>query len=341
MLPINIWWIDIFDYPLIEFTLFTFITLVLYVILFRKQNVIDYLFLGGLFILLILQVSKLFPYSTLGNKQLGDSSAQAEVSIKIFEANVLQKNERSEKLLHQIKNDDPDILLLTEINMRWQRSIDSGIGSSYRYKVRVPQDNTYGMLLYSKLKLENARVNYRVDGKIPSINTNVILSDSTAIRLYAIHPTPPDPEHKSSSSDRGIEMVKTGLMLIEEEQPIIVLGDFNEVAWSQNVSLFQKISGLLDVRKGRGFYNTFDAKVLFMKWPLDQVFASEHFRVETIKTWDYMGSDHFPFSATLTYEPIRAADQKPHPINKDMLEMLKKNVKDEELKRGEDSIKIL
>lgn len=336
MLSINIWWINIFDYPLIEFTLMTLLVLLLYLFVFNKRSIVDYIYVGALSILLILQVVKLFPYTVLREKQLGNSSKNAVTRIKIFEANVLQKNNRAEKLLEQIKTDDPDILLFTETSKRWQRTIDSGIGAAYKYKVQVPLDNTYGMLLYSKFKMKNSEVNYRVQGNIPSISTQLILPDGTTILLYAIHPTPPDPQHKSSSSDRGLEMIRTALTLIDEKQPIIVIGDFNEVAWSQNVSLFQEISGLLDVRKGRGFYNTFDANLFFMRWPLDQVFASEQFRVDKIKVWDYMGSDHFPFSATLTYEPIRAAEQKPHPVSEKVLRLLEKYVNEEELERGKE-----
>ncbi|MGB3774920.1 MAG: endonuclease/exonuclease/phosphatase family protein [Leeuwenhoekiella sp.] len=332
LLPINYWWINIFDYPLIQFLLITFTVLVIYPFVFKRRSILDYVLVGLLFTALIFQIDKIYPYTIFGEKQLGDSSSSAEVKIKFFEANVLQENKNSTKLLKQITVYDPDIILFTETNERWQRTIESGLDAAYKYKIQVPQDNTYGILLYSKFQLNNSKVNYRVQGDIPSINTNVILSDSTSIRLYAIHPTPPDPEHKSSSSDRGTEMIKTGLTLIEEDQPTVVLGDFNEVAWSQNVSLFQEISGLLDVRKGRGFYNTFNADHFFMRWPLDQVFASEHFRVSQIKAWDYMGSDHFAFSATLTYEPIRAAEQKAHPVSEKVLELLRKHTDEAEEK---------
>lgn len=94
MLSINIWWINIFDYPLFEFSLMTFSILILYLFVFNKRSIVDYIYIGVLTILLILQIVKIFPYSALGEKTLGNASKNAVTRIKIFEANVLQKTIR-------------------------------------------------------------------------------------------------------------------------------------------------------------------------------------------------------------------------------------------------------
>jgi hypothetical protein len=75
------------------------------------------------------------------------------------------------------------------------------------------------------------------------------------------------------------------------------------VAWSRTNYLFQRISGLLDPRIGRGFYNSFHAVYFFLRFPLDHFFHSTHFRLIELRRLAYFGSDHFPMFIRLSYEP--------------------------------------
>jgi hypothetical protein len=90
---------------------------------------------------------------------------------------------------------------------------------------------------------------------------------------------------------------------------VVVCGDLNDVAWSRTTRLFQKVSGLLDPRKGRGFFSTFHARWPGLRWPLDHVFHSDSFRLIAMRRLPYVGSDHFPVNAVLSYEPQAEAEQ--------------------------------
>jgi Endonuclease/Exonuclease/phosphatase family len=93
------------------------------------------------------------------------------------------------------------------------------------------------------------------------------------------------------------------------DEPTIVFGDMNDVAWSHTSGLFRRVSGLLDPRVGRGLMPTFHADYLLLRWPLDHVFVSPHFQVVDMRRLPHVGSDHFPIFVRLSFEPRHKARQ--------------------------------
>jgi len=314
LLPIAVadfWWIRMFDFPHIQLTILTFVAFVIYLIKFDVKWLQDYIFVTVLIACFIFQLVKIYPYLPHSNFEVGDSSSTSNKSnnILFYSANVFQDNTNSSLLIREIAINDPDVLLLMETNKRWMNDI-SGAISKYPYKIEVPLDNTYGMLLYSKLKMKDAKVLYLVNDSIPSIHTKLVLKNGKEISFHAIHPTPPMPQENPTSTDRDAEMMHLAVMSMNRELPVIVAGDFNDVAWSGTSVLFKNVSRLLDVRVGRGFYNSFDVSSFILKWPLDHFFVSEEFRVSEIKTGESIDSDHYPFYISLSLEPDKAAGQK-------------------------------
>ena len=76
--------------------------------------------------------------------------------------------------------------------------------------------------------------------------------------------------------------------------------------------LFQKISGLLDPRVGRGFFSTFNVNWPFVRFPLDQAFVSHHFRLDAFEVLPHVGFDHFPVFVRLTLSAPTASDASPN-----------------------------
>ncbi|MEN8899249.1 endonuclease/exonuclease/phosphatase family protein [Nonlabens sp.] len=165
----------------------------------------------------------------------------------------------------EIRDKRPDLIVFTEVNERWSDDINKKIGSEYPFKIEQPQDNTYGMLVYSKLELSEGKVLFKVDPKIPSIEAKVKMNNGHKFQLYALDLTPPMPQHNPLITDREKELILTAIASNKSKIPVIVLGDFNGVACTDSTQLTKTIDGLLDLRLGRGFYNTYHAQYPIFK----------------------------------------------------------------------------
>ncbi|SCX96654.1 Uncharacterized conserved protein YafD, endonuclease/exonuclease/phosphatase (EEP) superfamily [Nonlabens sp. Hel1_33_55] len=308
----DFWWIRVFDFPHLQLAAFTLIAIILYFFTFKPRWIKDYLYIGILIGCFAFQMTKIYKFLPISsNEVLASTEGISEnKEFTVFTANVLESNESSEKLFKDIQDQNPDIILFTETNSRWLNTISSKIGQDYPYKVEQPQDNTYGMILYSKLPIRNSSINFMVDEGIPSIDAQIQLKDGNWFQLLAIHPTPPMPQHNPKSTDRDTELMRTAIKSYNSDLPVVVLGDFNDVAWSDPTELTKKIGKLLDYRLGRGFYNTFHAQYpIIMRWNLDHILTSSEFRYKNAGTGSDYGSDHFPVFVTLTYEPELAKEQ--------------------------------
>ncbi|WP_405377693.1 endonuclease/exonuclease/phosphatase family protein [Nonlabens sp. Asnod3-A02] len=333
LIAADYWWIRVFDFPHLQLTAFTLLAILLYFFTFKPKWINDYAYITVLLGCFAFQFFKIVDYTPLYPVEVEDSSSAISEDnyISIYTANVLQENKNTEELFKEIESKEPDLIVFTETNDRWSDAIKNRIGDSYPFKVEQPQENTYGMLVYSKLELSDTRIKFQVDPEIPSIDAKVRMKNENLFQLYAIHPTPPMPQHNPLSTDRDKELMLTAIASNKSKIPVIVLGDFNDVAWSHSTQLTKTVGKLLDLRIGRGFYSTYHAQYPLMRWPLDHILISPEFRLKKAGTGADFDSDHFPSWAVLTYEPELADQQKPIEPDEDDWKQAKKQLKTTDL----------
>lgn len=297
----DVWWIRGFEFPHAQLTFLNIIitTSFLFVI---DYAFIDIIFIVGLFITIIYQLAILIPYTFFAKKQVKDCVKNIpESTISILSANVFMYNKNRTKLNELIKKYDPDMISLLEPNEKWRKDMEY-LKKAYPYNIEIPQEETYGMLFYSKLPFVNSKIHYLIENDVPSIHAVVKMRNNEKINIHCLHPKPPSPTENEKSTERDAELLLVAKEIEKNTTPTIVIGDLNDVAWSKTTRNFQKISSLLDPRIGRGFFNTFHAKYPFLRWPLDHFFNSYHFTLVDIERLSNIGSDHFPIFIKLQME---------------------------------------
>jgi endonuclease/exonuclease/phosphatase (EEP) superfamily protein YafD len=288
------WFFRIFDYPRLQKLIIALLVTLSYVLLIPLRGNHELIFLGITLATIIHLLYQILPFTPISKVELETTSnTDPENRVRLFIANVHQSNRRYQTCLNVLNSCSPHIVLLMETNEIWARELSS-LEKEYKFHIKVARSNTYGMMLFSNFPLTSKTVQYLVEEHVPSIHASVKLPSGRLIHLHCLHPSPPVPNENPDSTERDKELIIVAKMVKKDRVPTIVAGDLNDVAWSQTTSLFSKISGLLDPRKGRGFFNTFHARYFFMRFPLDHIFCSDDFKLVQIKRMPDIGSDHFP-----------------------------------------------
>ena len=303
------WWVRIWDFPRFQLAILGAASLAGVVAFSRgERGAAAWLLIVALAGAVLFQATLVWRYSRLAPHEVEQSRDGRRPRITVAVSNVLQTNRQADRLIRVLGDADADVMLFVETDDWWRERLDVLL-RTHPHTVQCPLGNTYGMLLYSRLPLLATTIDFLVEPDIPSIQAHVQLEDGSTVWFNGVHPRPPAPGENDESLERDAELLLVGKRVCDAEEPVVVCGDLNDVAWSRTTRLFQKASGLVDPRKGRGMFSTFHARFPGVRFPLDHILHSTEFRLVKMRRLPYVGSDHFPVVATLSLEPDAAAEQ--------------------------------
>lgn len=295
-------YLKMLDFPRIQAFITSLVILIVLFIIIKRWKFYDYIVIAGLIIGLIINSVFIINYTPLVSVDVPTATDMkpSDQQLSLMLANIKMTNRTAEPLLKLIALKKPDLILAMETDAWWNVKL-KGLKNEYPYSQRTINSVTYGMILYSKFPLTNIRVDHLQNENVPSFESTVVLPNGKNISLHCIHPVPPTyfedlPDNKGQEED-GLRTL--GQDIIDHEFPTIVAGDLNDVVWSYVDKLTGTDDILYDVRVGRGFYNSYNAENLLMRWPLDHVFVTKEFRLKKLERLSKIGSDHFPILVTL------------------------------------------
>lgn len=257
-------------------------------------------------------MSHILPFTSVWSTEVPAAEVQTDgdrATLKVMSANVDYTNDRYAELLAMVRREDPDLLLLIEVDRAWAEGL-APLDQHYAHRVGEVRSEGLGIVLWSRIPLLEQEVKHLVSERRPSIFATLDAPGIGPVRYVGIHPVPPGLRdrigHNDEKSERRDSRVRDAeLMLVarhvekDADNRWIVTGDFNDVAWSDGTKLFADLSDLKDPRRGRRLLSTYHAERPFLRYPIDHLFVSDGFHLVDFDRVRVLGSDHFAVTATL------------------------------------------
>jgi endonuclease/exonuclease/phosphatase (EEP) superfamily protein YafD len=159
----------------------------------------DWIVVGMLVISVGLLGFWIWPYTKLHPKQV--LAGHGKTGIRLLVSNILMTNRESEKLISLIREKQPDIFIVLEADNWWNEKLFA-VAEEYPHSIELPQEDTYGMVIRSRIELIDTSVEYIIRKNIPSAHFKIKLDDGSTVRIHAVHPKPPYPDEDDTSTDR-------------------------------------------------------------------------------------------------------------------------------------------
>lgn len=214
--------------------------------------------------------------------------------LRLIFSNINYDNAEPERLVQWVAAEQPDIVLVVELDQVAQDAFAELDGYPHRLEMI---GRAQGLGVYSRLPLQRRELK-RIGGEEFWMSAIVDIEwDGGPVRLVATHPPPPISGEWWRRRDRQIAAL--GDWVKAQEVPVIVAGDFNAVPWAPALQDLERESPLQNTRRGFGTAATWPTFGPGFRIPIDHVFATAQFEAGSFRAGPVVGSDHLPLRVEL------------------------------------------
>ena len=167
-----------------------------------------------------------------------------EPSISIAHFNLANTENDLESLLEIIFSIDPDLISLQEFTPFWDRTISEAITEKYPYSAKLVRIDPYGLALFSKKEFTSSDTIYCQNTPILEMGYNL---SGSAISVFSSYITPS--LNKISTDLAEDQLATISERIIRRQSPAIVVGEFNDVYWSNKMRNFRTSNSLHHSRR--------------------------------------------------------------------------------------------
>ncbi|MFP4093071.1 MAG: endonuclease/exonuclease/phosphatase family protein [Cyclobacteriaceae bacterium] len=204
--------------------------------------------------------------------------------VKVAHFNLLANNSSHVASVRLALSTDADLLSFQEVDMIWINQLVDGLSEEYPY-FAFTNGMYHGVAVFSRYPLEEIKT-YRWTGE-PTLTGDVLI-DRQRIHFVATHTLSPRTAERYLNRNEHLE--KLASYIREQNGPVMAIGDFNAVPWSQKMMKVKKVADLTDSRKG--VVPTYPSKLREGGIPIDYILHSDEIACLQFEAIDPAGSDH-------------------------------------------------
>ena len=296
------WWVRMWDFPRIQIAIAQGIVLILALVFLSGP--LRWVVALGMLACAIPHLLRIRPFTPLHSKEMRSAQPRGDGhEVTLLAANVLMENDRHDLVRGVIERNDPDVLLLMETDPIWLEAVRPSL-AGYPTVLTAPKDDYYGMIFATRLEVVRAEIVFLTADQTPSVFAELRTPGGQMFYFVGLHPQPPVPG--VDTDERDAQILYAARFARETDVPLVVMGDFNDAAWSPTSRLFKHYGRYLDPRIGRGLYASFHAKNPLIRCAIDQLFLTEEVAIVDFRLGSFTGSDHFPVVARVRIDPEEA-----------------------------------
>jgi endonuclease/exonuclease/phosphatase family metal-dependent hydrolase len=188
-----------------------------------------------------------------------------------------------------VKEHNPDILVLQEVNAQWVQEL-AWLTNSLPYSHVEAREDNFGIGVFSKPPMTGVKYLHIGDAHVPSLLATISV-DQGLLHVLATHPVPPVGPAYSHWRNRQLAEMPSH---VDASVPFLLIGDLNVSPWNHNFTTLLRQSGLLDSARGHGVQPTWPSSNPLLRIPLDHCLHSPSITVVDRKIGAGVSSDHYP-----------------------------------------------
>lgn len=211
--------------------------------------------------------------------------------LRLMHINVNTSNRNFQQVEKYIMEQNPDILLLEEVNLIWINNL-SNLMAEYPCQILYPQNDNFGIAMFAKIKPDRYQILHYGRYCLPYIKSEFSIQKK-GLTIYGVHTLPPIGKGHWQERNQMLVAIANKVKK-EDKKQVVILGDLNATPYCYAFKKLLRDANLRNSQCGFGIQATWPNQPFFLRIPIDHCLISEEIEVSKRFIGPDVGSDHFP-----------------------------------------------